>query len=319
MKWKGSFVPRHCIGADLSKEVIDLYHPVQNTHTQISNNAGTIAKWLKQIPQDAIVIFEATSGCDDMLLQEVRKHNTPFVRVNPAHAWHFARSCNLPKTDRVDARMLSAFGMARQFDPQRANSRARERLKALVQRRRQLNDMILRENNRLKRFHDPDIKRDVQAIVTILERRLKKIETTIKNHIAAHEEFLHKSGILTSVPGVGPVTVCTLLADMPELGTVERRQISSLAGLAPRAFESGKFKGPRRLGAGRRHVRRVLYMAALSVITHKKHFQAFIDRMRQQGRPEKVIILAVARKLITLINTLIKKHTLFDKTKVQTT
>ncbi len=307
---------RHYIGADLSREWIDIYHPQQGEHIRIENKSSTIRPFLRTMEERDILIFEATSGCDETLLSMIRNEKAPFVRANPAHAWHFARACNLPKTDRVDARMLSAFGAARAFEPQRTNSMARERLKALVKRRRQYKDMETQEKNRLKRVSDTDLKRDIRSLLAMFERRVAKLDASIAHHLKDNDDLDSINKWLRSAPGVGPVTAAVLIADMPELGMMDRRQIASLAGLAPRAFESGKYKGKRRLGAGRRHVRKVLYMAALSVIAQRRLFLPVITRMKAEGRPNKTIIMAVARKLLTILNTLVKQKQGFDMNKI---
>jgi transposase len=314
--WKGITMPRHYIGADLSKDWIDIYHPKWGEFQRVENKPNTIRAFLRKMKDDEILIFEATSGCDDQLLSMIRSENTPFVRANPAHAWHFARACNLAKTDRVDARMLSAFGAARAFEAQHTNSVARDRLKALVRRRRQYKDMETQEKNRLKRVSDADLKQDILSLLAIFERRVVKLEIKIAQHLETHDELRGVNQILRSAPGVGPVTASVLIADMPELGTADRRQIASLAGLAPRAYESGKFKGKRRLGAGRRHVRKVLYMAALSIIAQRRLFRPFIVKMKAAGKANKTIILAVARKLLAILNILIREQMPFDMKKI---
>lgn len=303
---------RHYIGADLSKDWIDIYDPVSDQHDRIANSKAAIRRRIRKIPRDAILIFEATSGCDHLLLDLVRSEGVAYVRANPAHAWHFARACIQPKTDRVDAKMLSAFGAARSLEPHKPNSLARERLKSLVRRRRQYKDMMVQEKNRYKRLTDPDLRRDVQSVLNLFERRVAKLEQQIKDHMQAQDELSQTSKIIASAPGIGPVATSVLMADMPELGDADRRQIVSLAGLAPRARESGRFKAQRRLGAGRRHVRKVLYMAALSVIVQGKLYLPFIVRMKSEGKASKTIIMAVARKLLIVVNTLVRNQTPFE-------
>lgn len=198
------------------------------------------------------------------------------------------------------------------FEPQATISLARDRLKALVRRRRQYQDMITQEKNRLKRACDRDLKRDVQSLLHLFERRVAKLDKQISGHLEAQDELRQTSHILASATGVGPVTASVLVADMPELGIANRRQIVSLAGLAPRAYESGKYKGKRRLGAGRRHVRKDLYMAALSAIAQGRLFKPFIARMKSEGKAPKTIVMVVARKLLTILNTLVRQQTPFD-------
>ncbi|NJM33632.1 MAG: IS110 family transposase [Rhodomicrobium sp.] len=160
------------------------------------------------------------------------------------------------------------------------------------------------------------MKRGIQSVLALFARQVAKLDAEIRQRLENEEEFAELNRVLRSVPGVGPVTAAVLIADMPELGSADRRAIASLAGLAPRAFESGKFKGKRRLGQGRRYVRKALYMAALSVIAQRKLFRASIESMKAAGKPAKTVVVAIARKLLTLLNILVTRNEIFSFEKI---
>jgi transposase len=296
---------RNHIGVDLSKDTLDICDP-RRGETRIANVPRAIAAWLADLGPDDVIVYEATSVCDRSLRLARRGADHSGVRLNPLHAWHFARSLNLPKTDRVDAAMLARLGAERQPTPDAALDPVRDELRALVQRRDQLKRMEVREKNRLSACTHPVVAKDIRSQLANLFRRLARIEATITDHLTRHPALEAASRLLRSIPGIGTVTAVTLLAHLGELGQVDRRAIASLAGLAPRAHESGKYRGKRALGEGRRHVRRVLYMAALSTLRHAGLPAACVAKMKAEGRPAKVILMAVARHLLVIANAILR-------------
>lgn len=293
------------IGVDLSKDWLDIFDP-RHGHSRVANRTAEISAWLQTIGPEAFVVFEATSGCDGPLLRLASAAGQPFHRLNPLHGWHFSRSLNRAKTDRSDARMLAKLGAERAlpasppFDPDRAE------LAELIGRRDQIRRMETQEKNRLGKTGSVAVKADIQANLRDLAERLRRIEAAIQAFIAARPDLGQRLAWLTSVPSIGPVTGLTLLALMPELGQVDRRAAASLAGLAPRARDSGRWQGRRCLGDGRRQLRRALYMASLSAIRHGKLCPDLVTRMRAAGKPGKVIAIAVARKLLTIANAVLR-------------
>ena len=301
---------RNHIGVDLSKDAIDVFDP-RRGETRIVNQPKAIARWAARLGPDDFVVFEATSGCDQAVRAVLEAAGRDFVPLNPLHAWHFARSLNLPKTDRVDARMLARLGAERQPAPAGPSDRDRVELRALSQRRDQLKRMETQEKNRLSAASLPIVARDIRAELANLARRLARIERAIAEHIAQHPALREDAALLRGIPGIGPVAATEILAHLPEAGRVDRREVASLAGLAPRARESGKYKGRRSLGDGRRHLRRALYMAALSALRHDGFLSGFVARMKADRKPSKVILMAVARRLLVIANAILRSRTPF--------
>jgi transposase len=298
-------MPRNHIGVDLSKDFLDICDPRRGA-ARVANEASAIAGWIAGLEPCDLVVYEATSGCDDALRRALDETGQPGRRVNPLHAWHFARSLNRAKTDRLDAETLARLGAERQPAPDAPLDPAREALRDLVQRRDQLKRMQVQEKNRLARCRHPVALADIRDELATLAGRLARIEAAIAEHAARHAELAAADRLLRSIPGIGPVSAMVLLAYLGELGRLDRRAIASLAGLAPRAHESGRYRGKRFLGDGRRQVRRVLYMAATSTMLHPGFLAGFIDRMKAAGKPGKVIVMAVARKLLTIANAVLR-------------
>jgi transposase len=283
---------RNHIGVDLSKDFLDICDPHRG-EARVPNQPEAVARWLAGLGPDDILVYEATSRCDRPLRLALREAGGAGVRLNPLYAWHFARSLNRAKTDRLDAAMLARLGAERQPAPDPEADPAREELRALVQRRDQLKRMEVQEKNRLSACTLALVAKDIRAELANLARRLARIEKAIAGHLARHPALAAADRLLRSIPGIGAVTAAILLAHLGELGQVDRRAIASLAGLAPRAHDTGKFRGKRFLGDGRRHVRRALYMAALSALRHAGLPAALVERMKAEGRPAKVILMAV--------------------------
>jgi transposase len=211
------------------------------------------------------------------------------------------------KTDRVDARML--VGQERQPEPAPATDPAREALAELVHRRDQLRRMETQEKNRLARTADSLVARDVRASLKALGGRVARFDAAIARHLAENEELGAQARLLASIPGIGPVTAAGLLAHLPELGRLDRRAVASLGGVAPRARDSGTFRGRRQVGPGRRNVRRLLYMAALSLWRKPDAHGGFTRRLKDAGKAPKVVLLALARKVLTIANAVLRDAT----------
>jgi transposase len=304
-------MPQIYIGCDISKDWLDVFDPDIGHTTAHANSATGIKALFKACGPDSVLIFEATSGCDQALLRACAAAERPFVRLNPLHAWHFAQSLNLPKTDRVDARMLARFGAERRPAPHLPQDPARAELAELADRRDQLKRMETQEKNRLTKAVSPLIRADIRASLKALAARIARFEAEIGDHLDRCPDLARDAKLLCSVPGIGPVTSANLLARLPELGRLDRRAIASLAGPAPKAHESGKYRGKRRVGQGREVVRRLLYMSALSLWRTPGPATAALRRMQEAGKPSKVILLAMARKIITIANAVLRDKSPF--------
>ena len=298
------------IGVDLSKEWLDIYNP-ESGFARIRNTEAELRGFLRGLGARDFLIFEATSLCDGPILRCASAAQVPFHRLNPLHGWHFSRSLNLPKTDRVDAWMLARMGAERRLERSAPLDPERAELAELNTRRDQLKRMETQEKNRLGKTVSSAVKADIRATLRMLARRIARIEAGITGFLRARPECARAVALLESIPGVGRVTSVTLLSAMPELGQCDRRAIASLGGLAPKARESGKWRGHRAIGQGRRHVRRALYMAALSALRHRSFCTPWVRALREKGKPGKVIAIAVARKILTIANAVLRDQTPF--------
>lgn len=304
----------NALGVDISRDFLDVYCPRAARHWRLANTPQAIAALLAE-QANAFLVFEATSGCDDTLRSQATAAGIAFARVNPRRAREFARAAGfLAKTDRVDARVLAEMGLRLDLDATVEPSPERLLLSELVARRDQIVGEIVRERNRLSQAHAPVVRADIISHVRLLERRRDKIDAAIRAHIAAHPQIAAVEEKLREIPGVGPTIAATLLAELPELGTRDRRTIAALAGLAPLANDSGRHQGARRIWGGRRKVRRALFIAALHASRRCPRWSAVRDRLRTAGKPIKTILVAIARRMLIAMNAMLRDGTRFQAT-----
>ena len=302
-------MPHLVAGCDLCRDWIDIHLLPENTFERIANTPQAIDGWLDGRPEQTLVVFEATSGCDGVLMARLAKRRWAFSRVNPRQAREFARALGcLAKTDRVDAHVLAQMGARMPLQITTVRDRARVKLAHFVRRRRQLVEMRKAEKVRRAHAGHRDLERDIDSLIAVMDRRIAKLDDAIAALITGSTALAGPARLLAGVPGIGPVVLATILADLPELGTLDRRRIASLAGLAPHARESGTFKGRRHIWGGRRRVREALYIAALTGCRFIPQLKALRERMRQNGKPPKTILIAAARQLLVIINAMIKNN-----------
>jgi len=299
-------------GCDLSMNRIDVHDHSKGVDFCVANISADVASFVSDLPTDATVIFEATSGCDRILMDRLDEAARRYIRINPRQAREFARARGvLAKTDRVDARVLA--DMAVQLKPRTTEPTdpIRAQISEFLVRRRQLVEMKKAETCRLRAIQAADLVAGIHAMIQMIEEQIAACNTLIDTLIKSVPKLDNAAHRLRAVPGVGAVTSATLIANLPELGTLDRRAIAALAGLAPLARDSGKFRGKRRIWGGRRRVREMLYMASLSASRWIPRFKDMRDRMRESGKAPKIILIAIARRLLVTLNAMFRDDTDF--------
>ena len=299
-------LPQDIIGVDIAKGWIDVYHLSSSRHARIATTKPALARFAKAA-KGALVVLEASGGYERPVTEALAKAGVDYARVNPRQAREFARaSGRLAKTDRVDAEGLARMGRALELAPTPPEDPDRARLSDLVARREDLTTAIRREKNRAGTARDPWILREIAGLIRVLETHLKAVETVIAALIDTRDRLATAARRLRSVPGIGPAVAAVLLARLPELGNLDHRKIASLAGLAPQACDSGLHRGKRRIWGGRSDLRRALYLAGFIASRYDPRIKAFRTRLAAAGKPTKLAITACARKLLTILNAMIR-------------
>jgi transposase len=311
------------IGIDVSKATLDGYVDPSGESFQFANDAAGIAQLLARLSKLTVqlVVIEATGRLHRQVASELLEAGLRVALVNPQRAREYARSIGmLEKTDRVDARVLARFGSAAQHQILAKRSQKQVELDDLISRRRALVQMRVAEKNRLAETHQPKLaKTQAQDLLRLVEQQIQDIDRAIADLIDSDDDWKRKSEIITSVPGVSAGTANQLLADLPELGQISRQGIAKLAGVAPLANDSGSHRGLRSIRGGRGPIRNALYMAAFNAMRYCPRFKAFAQRLRDAGKPFKVIVTATMRKLLVTLNQMVKSNTTFESTIVAST
>lgn len=296
---------QNVLGVDVAKDWIDVFDLETSRSIRIpTSGIPAFARRLRNV----LVVFEATGGYERPLMEALEARGVSYARVNPRQAREFARAAGyLAKTDKVDARVIATMGRALGLEPDIPLDPARKRLAELVARRDDLVGTITAETQRLAMARDPYVRRDIGRLLSVLKARRLAIEKEIATAIHASDGLAALAARLRTAPGVGPVATAVLLARLPELGQLDRRAIASLAGLAPHACDSGHRRGKRHVWGGRPDVRRVLYLAAFVASRFNPELKAMRERLQDAGKPQKVAILAVARKLLTILNAMVRE------------
>ncbi len=299
-------LPRNVIGVDVARDWIDTFRLATGTRGHVAATPAALARFAASAV-GALVVFEASGGCERPLAAALAKAGVAFARVNPRQARDFARATGrLAKTDRVDAEVLARMGAALELAPTPPEDPARARLADLLARRENLAGMVRAEKNRAATTRDPWIARGIARLVRVLERHLAALGAEIDASIAASATLGAEARRLRSAPGVGPLVSAVLVARLPELGQLDRRKVAALAGLAPHACDSGLSRGKRHVWGGRAEVRRALYLAAFVASRCDPRVKAFRARLATTGKPLKVAIVACARKLLTILDAMLR-------------
>jgi transposase len=301
---------RSWIGIDISKSHVDvaILGGRQWRETTDSDGLSRLADALLEAGA-TLVVLEASGGYEVPVAAALATAGVPIAVVNPRQVRHFAQATGiLAKTDRLDARVLARFAAAVQPEPRPLADATQTELGELVQRRRQLVDMLVAEKLR-RRTASGRLGQQIQEHVAWLEQQLHDIDDEVAHVLRSSPVWRAKDDLLRGTPGIGPAVSATLLADLPELGQVSARQIAALVGVAPLARDSGTLRGRRTCWAGRAAVRRVLYMAALVATRYNPTIRATYQRLRQAGKPKKVAIVACMRKLLVTLNAMLAHGT----------
>lgn len=296
------------VGIDVAKESLDMAIDGLNDVCHTNNDAVGIAAIVEQMVESAptLIVLEASGGWEIKLVTALALAKLPVAVVNPTRVRNFAKAIGqYAKTDKLDALLLARFATAIRPQARPLKTEEQALLSSLVSRRQQLVRMLTMEKNRRVSTH-ADLRAQLESHIQWLQTEIAQLNDQLRNLILACPLWQAKEKILASVPGVGPVTTLTLLADLPELGTLNRQRIAALVGLAPINKDSGKLKGKRRIFGGRASVRCVLYMAALSASKSNPVIRDFYLRLLAKGKAKKVALTACMRKLLTILNALIR-------------
>jgi len=300
------------IGIDVSKDRLDIAtHPSRDTFAVARNEEGLkdlIARLAPLSPQ--AVAVEATGGYETVVAATLSAAGLPVLVVNPAQVRAFARALGKrAKTDPIDAAVIAHFAAATKPDIRPLPDETTRLFAELLSRRAQIVQMIGAERQRQKRLTGRRQQNSIARLLLALQKELSSLEGDIDEAVRGSPAWREKEDLLASVPGIGPVIARTLIAEMPELGLLDRRQIAALAGLAPWTRQSGQWKGKSRIGGGRAVVRTALSMGALVAGRHNPVLKAFRDKLVAAGKPHKLAAIAVARKLLTILNAIIRDRT----------
>lgn len=298
------------VGIDISKDKFDVAVLGQVLVKEVANTKRGIAKFTKQMyeldPQ--LIVVEATGGYEELLVLELYAAGLPVALVSPQRVRQYARARGLlAKTDVLDAQNLAEYGKNIQPRLFVAKSEEGRRLSAIVGRRRQLGDMHKAEKNRLRTAYS-EMKSSIQTVIECLEAEMDRMDNEIRKFMKEHADFQEQEKLLRSAKSIGPVTAATLLADLPELGKLDRKQIAALVGVAPMNHDSGKKRGYRKTKGGRPEVRSVLYMSALSAIRYNPMIKAQYEQLVKRGKEKKVAITACMRKMLTILNAMLREQ-----------
>lgn len=304
------------LGIDVSKHQLDIFDPEGRAPRRIANcpaEAGQLARSLAG--RDCLVVLEATGRYDGALRAALAAAGVRHARVNPEQARDFARAIGRrAKTDAVDARMLAELGMRLSPRPCPAADPERERIAHLSRRCDQLVAIRKQERNRRSECDEEEMRDDLQAHLAWLDQAIARLEQRIDEAIGSTPALAQNANLLRSAPGVGAVTATIVIAAMPELGQCSPKAAAALAGLAPYNNDSGTFRGARSVRGGRKRVRDALYMAAVSAARSKTRLADFYRRLREAGKPPKVALIALARKLLVILNAILRDQTPFATT-----
>jgi transposase len=297
------------IGIDVSKQQLEVAAHESDYHFRCPNKVSAFGKLIAELIglRPALIVLEATGGLERSVVSALQAAGLPVVVVNPRQVRDFAKALGqLAKTDRLDARVLAHFAAAIKPPLRSLKSKDEQELDALNGRRGQLIEILTDEKNRRASAATDSVRDQIKEHIDWLEKRIAELDQQLKALVQSSAPWQAKDQILQSVPGIGPVVSFSMIADLPELGTLNRQQISKLVGVAPLNRDSGQHRGTRHIYGGRARLRSVLYMAAITAARHNSVIKEFYQRLRANQKPFKVAITACMRKLLSIVNVMVR-------------
>jgi transposase len=296
------------VGIDVSKDRLDMAMLGEKQEKQFNNAKDGIEQLVKEMVdlQPELIVVEATGGYQRAVVDALFHAGLCVAVVNPARVRQFARACGLlAKTDNLDAQVLAVFGQRVQPKRYEGKNEAEKQLSALLVRRKQVEEMLKAEQNRLRTV-SPSLRGSLERMIAMLKEEKKRLEEQIQQFLKEQKSWHEQAEILDSAPGVGPVTTATLLADLPELGKMDRKKIAALVGVAPMNYDSGKKRGYRKTKGGRGDVRSILYMSTLVATRYNPVIQSHYQQLLKRGKLKKVALTACMRKFLTILNAMVR-------------
>ena len=297
------------VGIDVSKDRLDVHILPEDEAFVIERNGRGLASLVERLKPllPSLVVVEATGGFESTTAAALAGAGLPLVIVNPAQIRHYAQALGKrAKTDPIDAKVIARFAADIRPEARPLPDEMTQFLADLVARRRQIVEMLQGERQREKRTKVKRVRKSLARLIGALEKELAELDREIDDTVRGSPAWREKEDLLTSVPGIGPKTAYTLIAELPELGTLDRKTVASLAGLAPYTRQSGRWKGKSMIGGGRKTVRTAVFIAAMVACRYNKTLKAFYDRLLRAGKAKVPAIVAVARKLLTILNAILR-------------
>jgi transposase len=300
------------VGVDIAKRSLDVHVRPNDRRLSTSNDQQGFKDILEVVPppKTCLIVIEATGGYHKLLVESLLEAGHYVAVVNPRQVRDFARGLGiLAKTDTIDAAVLARYAEGARPRTVSITPENQAQIVELVTRRRQLIDFRTAEKNRLELIRVKSVRNSVDQVLKVLKKQIILVEKQIASLLESDDDWNGKAELLLSVPGIGLTTVASLLADLPELGRLNRQEVAALVGLAPYNRDSGRSRGKRSIWGGRRAVRSALYMATLTAMRCNHVIRPFAERLQAQGKPFKVVITACMRKLLVILNTMVKNNT----------
>jgi transposase len=300
------------VGIDVSKDRLDVVVRPSGESFVVGRSGAGIGELVSKLAALAprVIAIEATGGFETVVAAGLAAANLPVVVVNPAQVRAFAMALGKrAKTDRLDAAVIAHFAEATKVQPRQLPDQTTRLLADLVARRRQIVEMMAAEGQRERRLTDKRLRKSIARLRKALEKELAELDGEIDDYVRGSRVWAEKEDLLASVPGVGPVIARTLIAELPELGSLDRRKVAALVGLAPWTRQSGQWRGKSFIGGGRKSVRNALFMAAMVAARYNPVLKQFRDKLVAAGKPKLVALIAVARKLLIILNAILRDKT----------